>query len=523
LAFIFRAVATPSPPKGVDLEEPETSVAQERGEGFLASLLERLLSPVDIASLVFFRIFFGIVSFWHVWLQVPGVRGEYITPEFHFSHYGFEWVKPLPGELMNVVFLIMAASTIFIALGLYYRWAAAIFFLTHTYAFFIDQAGYWNHYYLICLLAFLMIFVPCHRAFSLDVLRGAEKQSDDAPAWSLWILRAQVGIAYFFAGLAKTGNDWLDGKPMDTYLRNHQDFPLIGRFFDDERMVYFMAYGGLMFDLLIVPLLLWKVTRWYAVAAAVGFHLANSLIFDIQIFPWLAIAGTLLFLAPEWPRLGNQWRRLSGQESLSPAVATTAQGANAEPASIDETPAPRAGEERSPRRLSLLQKGVIGVMAVFFLFQLLMPLRHYLYPTTPEWSSEGYFFAWRMLLADKEGRIQFHVKDTASGAVCRVDNAQYVAGFQNSKLEERPDMMVQFADILHETFRKERGMNVEVYAWSEIELNGRPYLQFVDPTVNLVERDRTLGHHSFIIPLEEAQQIQVPAVPRCAPRPNRAT
>ena len=35
--------------------------------GRLQDLLHRLLSPVDIASLVFF----GVIAFWHVWLQMP--------------------------------------------------------------------------------------------------------------------------------------------------------------------------------------------------------------------------------------------------------------------------------------------------------------------------------------------------------------------------------------------------------------------------------------------------------------------
>ena len=83
-------------------------------------------------------------------------------------------------------------------------------------------------------------------------------------------------------------------------------------------------------------------------------------------------------------------------------------------------------------------------------------------------------------------------------------------------------MMVQFAHILADTYRKERGQDIEVYVWSKLDLNGRPMLQFIDPTVNLVAEKRTLGHQDWIIPLDQAQPVDPPVVPRCPPRPKRA-
>jgi len=33
-----------------------------------------------------------------------------------------------------------------------------------------------------------------------------------------------------------------------------------------------------------------------------AFHLMNHFMFNIGIFPWVAMAGTLIFLEPDWPR-----------------------------------------------------------------------------------------------------------------------------------------------------------------------------------------------------------------------------
>jgi uncharacterized membrane protein YphA (DoxX/SURF4 family) len=464
----------------------------------LDGLAERLLNPIDIASLVFFRIFFGIICFWHVWLQMPLVEAEYIIPDFHFKYYFFGWVEPLPGQLMHAVFLTMAASTIFIALGLFYRAAAVTFFVLHTYILLIDVANYWNHYYLISLLAFLMIFVPAHRAYSLDVARGAVDHSDDAPAWGLWILRAQMGIVYFYAGLAKlTSSDWLHGKPMDIYLADESNLPFIGSFVSEPWVVDVASYSGMLFDLFILPLLLWQRTRIPALCIAIGFHLTNSLIFDIQVFPWLAIVTTLLFLPSSWPRLAGQWVRVA-------------------PSSAGSTSRHRP-DRLPPRRPLSSGQLIAGILAFYFAVQVLLPLRVYAYPGNPLWTSEGHFFSWRMLLADRGGSMAFFLRNKSTDELCHLNITSYIHRFQVGWLRS-PDVMVQFAQHVAGKY-KDRGINVAVHAWSEVSVNGRANRALVEPDVDLASVSRTLGHHAWLTDVETAPTVDRPTAPACPDPP----
>ena len=268
-------------------------------------LQRRLFAPIDIASLVCFRIAFGALMIWETWRYIDRgwVARYYIEPTFHFTYFGFGWVKPWRDDWMHVHFYALGVLAVMIMAGLFYRVSVTLFFLGFTYVFLLDQARYLNHFYLISLLSFLLIFVPAHRAFSLDALLRPSTLSDTAPLWALWIFRAQLAIVYFYAGLAKINRDWLRGEPLREWLGDRTDFFLIGPLFTEEWMVYLFSYGGLFLDLLVVPFLLWGPTRPYAFAAALAFHLLNAELFPIGIFPWLAIAATLLFFPPEWPRV----------------------------------------------------------------------------------------------------------------------------------------------------------------------------------------------------------------------------
>ena len=442
----------------------------------LATKLQlRLFAPLDIASLVYFRIVFGALMVWEAWryLDRGWVARYYIEPTFHFTYFGFGWVKPWPDDWMHVHFYALSVLAIMVMAGLFYRVSVTLFFLGFTYVFLLDQARYLNHFYLISLLSFLLIFVPAHRRFSVDALLRPGTLSDTAPSWALWIFRAQLAIVYFYAGLAKINRDWLRGEPLREWLGDRTDFFLIGPLFTEEWMVYLFSYGGLFLDLLVVPFLLWGPTRPYAFAAALAFHLLNAKLFPIGIFPWLAIAATLLFFPPEWPRALFGIKRR-------------------------EIPEP----DKTATHLRPAECTVVGLLGVFLVVQVLLPLRHYLYPGNVSWTEEGHRFAWHMRLRDKEAEAQFFATDPMGGQRWEIDTDQYLTNGQESEMATRPDMILQFAHYIADKYREQGYEQIQVRVTVTATLNSRKPQLLIDPGVDLAAQPRDLRHARWILPLE---------------------
>ncbi|CAN0463860.1 unnamed protein product, partial [Scytosiphon promiscuus] len=234
-----------------------------------------LNKPVHIAPLVTFRIFFGLVMFfsivrfmWNGW-----VFEQYIQPEFFFPYYGFEWIKPLPSIGMYVVFSGLAISSLLILLGFFYRQATILFFLLFTYVELLDKTNYLNHYYFISLVSFLLIFVPAGQHFSLDNLRRKTSGNSQIPQWMVGIFKLQLGMVYFYAGVAKLNPDWLfEAMPLKIWLPPHSNFPILGPLFQYSETAYFFSWSGALYDLFIPFLLLSSKTRNFAYLAVVGFH-----------------------------------------------------------------------------------------------------------------------------------------------------------------------------------------------------------------------------------------------------------
>ncbi len=140
---------------------------------------------------------------------------------------------------------------------------------------------------------------------------------------------------------------------------------------------------------------------------AVIFHLINARLFEIGIFPWLAIAATTLFLPPDWPR-----RALS---RFRPGKGS----------------APAAAPEMPPSNHPTL---VLSLLAVYAVIQLLVPLRHVLYPGSVDWTYEGHRFSWRMKLHNRDAWARFHVMDDNSGQAVEVNPSSYVSHRQAAKM-----------------------------------------------------------------------------------------
>ena len=260
-----------------------------------------LFKRIDNSPLIIFRIFLGILISLECYgaILTGWVRRNLIEPEFTFSFIGFEWLQPLPGYGMYGYFFIMGTLGIFIALGYKYRFSIISFTLLWTSVYLMQKTSYNNHYYLLVLISFIMCFFPANAAYSIDARTRPNIRDDSMYNYIKWTIVLQLFIVYTYAALAKLYADWLDFSFVQILMQSKSHYWLIGDLLQEPWVHKLISIMGIVFDLLIIPALLWKPSRKVAFALAIFFHLFNSIVFQIGIFPYLALAFTEFFFEPE--------------------------------------------------------------------------------------------------------------------------------------------------------------------------------------------------------------------------------
>lgn len=429
---------------------------------------------VPIAPLVTFRMVFGILMFvsllrflWRGW-----VNTVYIQPSFHFTYWGFEWVKSFGATGMYILFAVVLISTLLITVGLWYRVATIAFFLGFTYIELIDVTTYLNHYYFISLVAFMMIWLPANRRYSLDVYFKPSRRCDFVPAWTIGLLRFQLAVVYIFAGLAKLNVDWLiHAEPMKTWLPARSHLPWVGKFMYAEWVAYFFSWFGAIYDCFIVFFLLNRRTRPYAYIVVLIFHIATAIFFPgIGMFPYVMVVATLVFFSGSW------------HERLL--------------AHLPFYHLPAGGKAYVFSHQKLLRAAV----AVYIFFQLIVPLRFLLYPGHLFWHEEGYRFSWRVMLMEKAGAAYFTVKDESHTRFTAIDNAAYLTPLQEKMMSTQPDLILKYAHFLRETYKEKGWKNPAVFAEVYVALNGNRSRLFIDSSVNLAAEPLSWSHYNWILP-----------------------
>lgn len=417
-----------------------------------------LHAPVDAASLAAFRIAFGAVMLFAVgrYFAYGWIDSLYLRPTFFFTYPGFAWVRPWPAAAMYAHFVVLGVLALGIFVGWRTRTCTALFALGFTWVHLIDKSYYLNHYYLVSVLAALMTLLPLGATASLDAARNPARASDLVPAWTVWVLRAQLGLVYFYGGVAKLNADWIvAAQPLRIWLAASGDVPLLGPLLEQPWAAWLFSWSGVAFDLGIVPLLLWRRTRGAAYALVVVFHVLTSLLFPIGIFPWLMIGLTPIFLDPAWPR------QLLGRARRNERVA--------------DIP---------------FERPVLAALALHLVVQLVVPLRLFVATDDVAWTERGFRFAWRVMAMEKAGLATFRVRDPASGAVRVVDPRAELTKLQATMMATQPDMIADYARHLAAEERRAGRGEVEVRADVFVTLNGRPSRRFVDPDADLAHRAR---------------------------------
>jgi vitamin K-dependent gamma-carboxylase len=441
----------------------------------LARLRAHLVQPVDGASLALFRISFGaimtvaLVRFW----AKGWIEELYLTPHLHFTYFGFSWVHPPPAPWAYALFVALIAASVMVALGVYFRVALAVFVLGFSYLELWDATYYLNHYYAITCFGVLLLGCPADRAYAL---RPSDPLRTTVPRLAVWVLRAQLGVIYFFAGLAKVHPDWMwHAEPLASWLAVRGDAPLIGPWLGERWVAFAMSWAGMLFDLSIPFFLSWRRTRPFAYLVVVGFHVATASLFRIGMFPWVMIALTPIFFSPDWPR---RFEKVFGRAAKSQATASRS------------TRVPRAAW---------------GLASAWFVLQVALPLRHWAYPGDLLWTTEGMRWSWHVMIAERAGWAEFVAVDD-EGRRTMVSPSRVLTPLQARTMVTEPSMILQFAHWIRDDFAKQ-GEHVRVFADVWVAWGGRPSRPLVHSDVDLGAEEETLAPYSWVYREDEAERV----------------
>jgi hypothetical protein len=255
---------------------------------------------------------------------------------------------------------------------------------------------------------------------------------------------------------------------IEILMGSKKDYYLIGDFLQLKWVHKIIAIFGICFDLLIVPALLWKPSRKTAFVLSIFFHLFNSIVFQIGIFPYLSLAFTVFFFEPQTIR--NIFLKT---KKIIPETKTI----------IPKT-----------------KNMILTVLGVYFLIQLVLPLRHHFFKDDVLWTEEGHRLSWRMMLRSRGGRTSYKVVNTKTKDTTKINLNDYLTKKQQPRVGCYPDFIWQFAQHLKKEYAQ-KGENIQVFVENKVKVNQNPYQQFVDPNVDLANVPwKHFAHNDWILP-----------------------
>lgn len=429
-----------------------------------------LFKQIDNNALVVFRIIFGLLCF----LETVGaiftgwIKRTLIDPKFTFNFIGLDWLQPLPGNWMYAYYALMGIFGLCIMVGYKYRLSIISFTIMWSATYFMQKASYNNHYYLLILLSGIMAILPANKYASIDAKLNPNISSISMPSWCRLVFILQLFILYSYASIAKMYPDWLDLTVPKLLMSGKIDYPIIGGILQYKFMHYLVAYGGILFDGLIIPLLLFKPTRKYAFFASIFFHLFNSIVFQVGVFPYLSLAFSLFFF---------------NAETIKKYF-------------LKQKPLYTKNEIIIPNYKPLL----ITLGSIYFLIQIALPIRHHFITDNVLWTEEGHRLSWRMMLRSKSGKTRYKLVNHTKGTTENVNLYKYLSKKQARLASVKPDVIWQFSQHLKREYAK-KGDSISVYINAKISINNKPYKQFTNPKIDIANQTwEPFKHTNWLLP-----------------------
>ncbi|KAL4240239.1 hypothetical protein ACF0H5_001033 [Mactra antiquata] len=472
----------------------------------LESLIGLLFRPTDPSGLGVMRVVFGFLMLSDIW-QERGLSnaveeyGDITLCRFPL----FDFLQPLPLVWMYIVYLLMFIGEVGILLGLFYRFSCILFVVPYWYLFFLDKTTWNNHSYLFGLIGILLLFIDANRYWSLDGLLFKKKRHTHVPLWNYAVLRFQIFLVYFIAGLKKMDYDWVSGYSMHSIASHYVFAPFRLIMSEEQVSLYIVHLGGFMIDLFSGFLLFFDKTRFMAFIVLGMFHLMNSQLFSIGMFPWMMLATMPLFCYPDWPR-GLLQKLPHVLQPILPAKIDlqTSPHCIYEKKSVkpDDKQKSSIQHDKRPPPTSPMKyhKLLLGFILSYVGFQCVLPYSHGITKGYNQWTQGLYGYSWDMMV--HSWSLQ-HIKITY------VDKDTREEGYLNPKAwvlggrwSQHPDMIKQYVYCIEERLASYNITNIEIYLDVWRALNDRFQQRSVDPRVNLLEASwNPFRDTSWILPL----------------------
>ncbi|XP_013177632.1 PREDICTED: vitamin K-dependent gamma-carboxylase [Papilio xuthus] len=529
----------------------------------LRKLTAYLYKPKDASSLAVTRILFGIAMLF----DIPDERGgaalnaRWGDPSTcHFPLLPF--IQPMPMPQMAAVYAALWLGALGIALGYKFRFSSITFTACFWYLLLVEKSYWNNHSYLFGLVGFLLTFTQANCYWSIDAYLNASVFSPTVPYWNYFILKYQFFILYFMAGVKKGTAEWLTGYSVQN-LSEHWVFNPFKLFLSVSQTDYLIVHWFVFaFDLTVAGWMMWSRSRHVAMIFCALFHLMNSRLFRIGMFPWVCLATMPLFYPFDWPKLmfiymkdsytkskaifckykfmflNNKTVQVKDNKDILKEGNTKQMENNVEDKfeqdsskeAVDDTKEMKEGNTNKeklnkmdsiePTKVDTTNKDLIerkriftcSLIGIYVFLQGFLPFSHFITKGYNNWTNGLYGYSWDMMV---------HTWDMDSVVVKVVDNEKNIEFFvdpyhltPNERWSRHGDMVHQYARCIKDHIMKESrkrqwndagnylSENISIYIDVWASLNGRFTQRMFDPKVDLLNVSWSpFSSVSYLMPL----------------------
>lgn len=316
------------------------------------------------------------------------------------------------------------------------------------------------------------------------------------PFWNYFLLKFQFFVLYFIAGLKKSSPEWLNEWQYSmTNLSFHWVFSpfrlLIGSELTNLLVVHWFSA---IFDTSIAFFLIYKSTRVVATLFAAAFHLMNSRLFNIGMFPWLCLVELPLFYEHDWPR--TLWRKLKCSSRFGEKMIAVERMS-------------RVNDANVTTKRTLKARFTTLLILIYCCLQLSLPFSHSITKGYNNWVNGIYGYSFDMMMQQwHPSLISVKIVDNGNQKQHFIEPLAFTDSY---RWTQYPDMAYQYArcisDNLKADFRENprsvlSSANISIYFDIWCSLNGRFQQRIYNPKVDLVTSNwHPFRKPSFTLPL----------------------